>query len=425
MYRKFLVFVLFAQLIMTSCISQDTRRKSGYHRGRKLENEIQPGAASIYQYLPLLKNSRGAVFANHTSIIGNTHLVDTLKKLGIDIKVIFGPEHGFRGKADAGEKVSTYKDHATGIPVISLYGNKLKPAKEDLADVDVMLFDIQDVGVRFYTYISSLQYYMEAAMENSKHLIVLDRPNPNGHYIDGPVLETAFKSFVGMQPVPVVYGMTIGEYAQMILGENWYDPKSYGWNKGGKGDFEFTVIPCSNYDHTKLYELPVAPSPNLPNMQSIYLYPSICFFEGTVISEGRGTSAPFQQFGHPSLPKTLHAFTPESMPGAKKPKCMGQTCYGWDLSGSMEDVRLKTENKLQIKWLKEAYTQFPDKNNFFLSAKTIKPEDHFFNKLAGNATLMQQIKDGIAEEAIRQSWKKDIENFKLIRKQYLLYKDFE
>ncbi len=425
MCRKFLFFILFAQLIMTSCISQDTRRKSGYHRGRKLENEIQPGAASINQYLPILKNSRVAVFANHTSIIGNTHLVDTLKKLGIDIKVIFGPEHGFRGKADAGEKVSTYKDPATGIPVISLYGNKLKPAKEDLADVDVMLFDIQDVGVRFYTYISSLQYYMEAAMENSKHLIVLDRPNPNGHYIDGPVLETAFKSFVGMQPVPVVYGMTIGEYAQMILGENWYDPKSYGWNKGSKGDFEFTVIPCSNYDHTKLYELPVAPSPNLPNMQSIYLYPSICFFEGTVISEGRGTSAPFQQFGHPSLPKTLHAFTPESMPGAKKPKCMGQTCYGWDLSGSMEDVRLKTENKLQIKWLKEAYRQFPDKINFFLSAKTIKPEDHFFNKLAGNATLMQQIKDGIAEEAIRQSWKKDIENFKLIRKQYLLYKDFE
>ena len=422
---RFVFLFLFTQLIFISCISQDTRRRSGYTRGRKMEHEIQPGAASTYQYLPLLKNAKVAVFANHTSTVGGVHLVDTLKKLGVNIKVIFGPEHGFRGKADAGEKVNTYKDSATGIPVISLYGNKLKPSKEDLKDVDIMLFDIQDVGVRFYTYISSLQCYMEAAMENSKHLIVLDRPNPNGHYIDGPVLEPAFKSFVGMQPIPVVYGMTVGEYAQMIHGEHWYDKNAYGWNKGSKDDFEFTVIPCSNYDHTMQYELPVAPSPNLPNLQSIYLYPSVCFFEGTVISEGRGTNAPFQQFGHPSLPNTLHSFTPQSLPGAKNPKCLNQKCYGWNLSGSIEEVRSKTENKLQIKWLQEAYAQFPDKKNFFLPSKSGKPEDYFFNKLAGNATLMQQIKEGVSEGKIRESWKKDIEAFKIIRKQYLLYKDFE
>jgi uncharacterized protein YbbC (DUF1343 family) len=372
-----------------------------------------------------LKDAKVAVFANHTSLIGNTHLVDTLKKLGVNIRIIFGPEHGFRGKADAGEKVNTYKDSATGIPVVSLYGNKLKPSKEDLADIDVMLFDIQDVGVRFYTYISSLQYYMEAAIENSKHLIVLDRPNPNGHYVDGPVLETGFKSFVGMQPIPIVYGMTIGEYAQMIFGEHWYDSKSYGYNTGSKGDFELSVIPCSNYDHTKYYELPVAPSPNLPNLQSIYLYPSVCLFEGTLISEGRGTSAPFQQFGHPSLPNTLHTFTPQSMLGAKNPKCLNQKCYGWNLSGTIEEVRGKLGNKLQIKWIREAYTLFPDKPNFFLPSKTGKAEDFFFNKLSGNATLMQQIKDGTPEETIRKSWERDITNFKVIRKQYLLYKDFE
>jgi uncharacterized protein YbbC (DUF1343 family) len=261
-------------------------------------------------------------------------------------------------------------------------------------------------------------------MENSKHLIVLDRPNPNGHYVDGPVLEPAFKSFVGMQPVPVVYGMTIGEYAQMIVGENWYDPNAYGWDKGSKGDFEFTVIPCTNYDHTKYYELPVAPSPNLPSTQSIYLYPSVCFFEGTVLSEGRGTDAPFQQFGHPSLPDNLHSFMPQSMPGAKNPKCLNQKCYGWNVGGSIEEVRSKTA-KLQIGWLKEAYTLFPDKKSFFLPSKSGNEEDIFFNKLAGNRLLMHQIKNNVSENDIRESWKRGIENFKRIRKQYLLYKDFE
>ncbi|MFN9711144.1 MAG: exo-beta-N-acetylmuramidase NamZ domain-containing protein, partial [Bacteroidota bacterium] len=383
------------------------------------------GIDRLHLFVDSLKGKRIAVVGNQTSVVKGIHLVDTLLSLKLNVVKVFSPEHGFRGKADAGEKVNTYKDSATGIPVISLYGSKLKPSKEDLADIDIMLFDIQDVGVRFYTYISSLQYYMEAAMEYSKHLIVLDRPNPNGHYIDGPVLQPAFKSFVGMQPIPVIYGMTMGEYAQMIIGENWYDPKSYGWNKGSKGDFELTVIPCSNYDHTKYYELPVAPSPNLPNMQSIYLYPSICFFEGTVLSEGRGTDAPFQQFGHPSLPQTLYAFTPQSLPGAKNPKCLNQKCYGWKISGSADEVRMLTENKLQIKWIKEAYELFPDKNNFFLSAKSGKEEDLFFNKLAGNSKFMQQIRNGVSEDQIRASWSNDIEAFKKIRKQYLLYKDFE
>ena len=417
-----IIFAMLIQCLFISCIGQDTRGRGGYTRGRKLDNQTKPGAASLHQYLPLLKEKKVALFANHTSMIENVHLADTLQKLGVNIKVIFGPEHGFRGKADAGEKVSTYKDSATGITVISLYGNKLKPGKEDLKDIDVMLFDIQDVGVRFYTYISSLQYYMEAAIENNKHLIVLDRPNPNGHYVDGPVLDTSFRSFVGMQPVPVVYGMTIGEYAQMIFGEHWYDKKAYNWNQG---EFDLTVIPCTNYDHTKYYELPIAPSPNLPNMQSIYLYPSTCFFEGTVLSEGRGTTAPFQQFGDPSLPKNLHSFTPVSMPGAKNPKHMNKTCYGWTIGGNAEEVRTKLNNQLQVQYLIDAYSAFPDKVNFFLPSKTGKLSDYFFNKLAGNAKLMQQIKEEKSEEKIRESWKKDIEAFKEIRKQYLLYKDFE
>jgi len=421
MLRLFIYAIIF-QCTFLSCTGQDTRGRGGYTRGRKLDNQIKPGAASMNQYLPLLKDKKVALFANHTSTIENVHLADTLQKLGVNIKVIFGPEHGFRGKADAGEKIISYKDSATGINVISLYGNKLKPGKEDLKDIDVMLFDIQDVGVRFYTYISSLQYYMEAAIENNKHLIVLDRPNPNGHYVDGPVLDTSFRSFVGMQPVPVVYGMTIGEYAQMIFSEHWYDKKAYNWDKG---DFELTVIPCTNYDHTKFYELPIAPSPNLPNMQSIYLYPSTCFFEGTVLSEGRGTDAPFQQFGDPRLPKNLHSFTPKSMPGAKNPKHLNTTCYGWQITGNAEEVRTVLNNKLQIQYLSDAYNAFPDKEKFFLPSKSGKASDYFFNKLAGNGQLMQQIKEGATASNIRESWKKEMEVFKAVRKLYLLYKDFE
>lgn len=406
--------------------NSSAQSKTG-HYTRSGNHAIMPGAERLNQYLPLLQNKRVAVFANHTSMVGKTHLVDTLKKSGVNVALIFGPEHGFRGDADAGEKIGNYTDAQTGIPVVSLYGSKRKPGKEDLQNIDVMIFDIQDVGLRYYTYISSLEYYLEAAIEHGKHLIVLDRPNPNGHYVDGPVLEKPFRSFIGMQSVPIVYGMTIGEYAQMLLGEGWYDASVKAKTHA---DFELSVIPCNNYDHTSLYALPVKPSPNLPDMGSIYLYGSTCFFEGTVLSEGRGTPKPFQIFGHPSLPNNresrfAYSFTPRSMDGAKNPKLKDQLCYGWNLSGTDEEVRKLVDNKVQLKWLLEAYQLFPQKDSFFLRPKSGKMEDYFFNKLAGNATLMQQIISGVPEAEIRKSWAPGLEKFKAIRKQYLLYKDFE
>ena len=421
MKQLLLLLVLFAAL---DSEAQKKHTRSGYNRGSIKNRLFETGAENIENYFDLLQGKRVAVFANQTSTIGKSHLVDSLRKLGINIKVIFGPEHGFRGTADAGEKIGNYKDEKTGIQVISLYGNKRKPSKEDLADVDVMLFDIQDVGVRFYTYISSLEYYMEAALEYGKHLIVLDRPNPNGHFVDGPVLEPAYKSFVGMQPVPVVYGMTIGEYAQMIYDEEWLEPRLYEL-AGRHGKFELTIIPCNNYTHTTKYELPIKPSPNLPSSQSIWLYPSTCFFEGTVLSEGRGTNIPFQIFGHPSLPKTLRPFTPRSRDGAKEPKLKDQLCYGWDLSGPSDKVYITAGGKVQIKWLLEAYKLFPDKDEFFIAPVSKKLTDYFFNKLAGNATLMQQIEAGKTEEEIRKSWEPALLKFKEIRKKYLIYKDFE
>lgn len=417
-------FLFFAILFVVCTNAQVKHGRSGYNRGSLKETGFQTGAENMKQYLHLLKGKGVAVFANQTSVVGNTHLVDTLRKLGINIKVIFAPEHGFRGTADAGEKIGNYTDQKTGIPVVSLYGTKRKPSKEDLNGVDIMLFDIQDVGVRFYTFISSLEYYITAAMEQGKYLIVLDRPNPNGHYVDGPVLEPAYKSFVGMQPVPIVYGMTIGEYAQMIYEEEWLDKNLYDL-AGRHGKFELTIIPCQKYTHSTMYELPVKPSPNLPNNQSIWLYPSTCFFEGTVLSEGRGTNKQFQIFGHPSLPKTLTSFTPRSMDGAKTPKLQDQLCYGWDLSGTQDAVLKKVNNRVQLKWLLDAYKLFPDKASFFITPKSGKPEDFFFNKLAGNSTLIQQIKDGKTEEEIRKSWEPALTEFKAIRKKYLMYKDFE
>lgn len=422
MTRFALFFCLFFFAFAAS--AQIKHKRSGHNRGSLNGGALQTGAENFAQYIPLLRGKSVAVFANQTSIVGKTHLVDTLRKMGIRIQVIFAPEHGFRGTADAGEKVGNYTDSKTGIPVISLYGTKRKPSKEDLAGVDVMLFDIQDVGVRFYTFISSLEYYLEAAMEWGKYVIILDRPNPNGHYVDGPVLETPYKSFVGMQPVPIVYGMTIGEYAQMIYEEEWLDARYYEIaNRHNK--FELTVIPCNNYTHTTKYELPVKPSPNLPNIQSIWLYPSTCFFEGTVLSEGRGTNKQFQIFGHPSLPKTLTAFTPVSMEGAKAPKLQDKLCYGWDVSGTKEQVLQRVNNRIQLKWLLDAYQLFPKKDAFFLPAASGKAQDFFFNKLAGNSTLMRQIKEGKTEEQIRNSWEPALSRFKVIRKKYLIYKDFE
>ena len=328
-------------------------------------------------------------------------------------------------EGDAGEEMGNYIDKSTGIKVISLYGEHTKPTADELKDVDVMVFDIQDVGVRFYTYISSLEYYMEAAFENSKPLLILDRPNPNGFYVDGPVLDPKFKSFVGMQPVPIVYGMTIGEYAMMIAGEKWLSEKAnqkYTYYQTAQNSpdtpFHFLVIKCKNYDHNSKYVLPVKPSPNLPEIQSVYWYPSTCFFEGTVLSEGRGTPKPFQYFGHPSLPKNLFSFTPHSMEGAKDPKLKDQLCYGWNLSGTPQEVLKNVDNKIQLKWILQAYKLFPQKDKFFLNSTSL-------NRLAGNDVLMQQIIDGKSEDEIRKSWEPALSNFKKIRKKYLLYTDFD
>ena len=370
---------------------------------------IHPGAYRMGQYLPLLRGKRVALFANQTATIGSTHLVDTLLKLGIHVTVIFSPEHGFRGTADAGEQVSSSIDSLTGLPVISLYGKHVRPSAEDLSRVDVLLFDIQDVGVRFYTYLSSLQEYLQAAIDNRKPLILLDRPNPNGFYVDGPVLDTHFRSFVGKEPVPVVYGMTLGEYAKMLLGEGWVT---------GAGDapgFSLTVIPCEGYTHKSQYKLPVKPSPNLPDMQSVYLYPSLCYFEGTAISLGRGTDKPFQCFGSPRFPSTGYRFTPRSVPGAKNPPLLGQPCNGFDLVAPSDEALLKQlGGRIQLKWLLEAYRLFPAKDSFFLKTGG-------FNRLAGSAQLMQQIKEGASEAAIRASWQPGIKAFMKIRAKYLMY----
>jgi uncharacterized protein YbbC (DUF1343 family) len=349
-------------------------------------------------------------------MVKNVHLVDTLSRLGLNIKKIFAPEHGFRGTADAGEKVGNTKDPATGIEVISLYGKKRKPSAEDLADVDVIVFDIQDVGVRFFTYISSLEDLCEAAIEHNRPLIVLDRPNPNGFYVDGPVRGEGYRSFLGMQRVPVVYGMTIGEYAQMLKGENWIDSTI---RKKSGNQLKLTVIPCANYTHNTKYELPVRPSPNLPDMASVYLYPSTCFFEGTVLSEGRGTDRPFQMFGHPKLPDSLTAFTPQSREGARNTKLLNQRCYGWDLGGTNQQVLNETEGRLQFKWIKTAYRLFPGKDSFFLN------NGKNFDRLAGNAVLRKQIVNNVSDDEIRKSWQPELDLFKAIRKKYLLYKDFE
>lgn len=395
---------------------------------------VLPAAERLDQYLHLLKGKNIAVFANQTSMVGKTHLVDTLQKLGVTIKVIFGPEHGFRGNVEAGAHVEDRDiDKATGIPIVSLYGKKRKPSKEDVKDVDLLLFDIQDVGVRFYTYIASLQDYMEAALQHNLPLLVLDRPNPNGFYVDGPVMEDKFKSFLGLQSIPIVYGMTIGEYAQMILQEQWLSKEANAQFrkimasrfKEGAIYFQLMVIPCGNYTHKSKYVLPVRPSPNLPEIQSVYWYPSTCFFEGTLLSEGRGTEKPFQIFGHPSLPKNMFSFVPEPRDYLKEIKPYNKTCYGWNLSGTQEEVLKKVDNKIQLKYLLEAYRLFPKKESFFILPKSGNAEEAFFNKLAGNAVLMQQIKKGVLEKDIRKSWEPKLKEFKKIRKKYLMYPDFE
>ncbi|PSL47744.1 uncharacterized protein YbbC (DUF1343 family) [Chitinophaga niastensis] len=373
-----------------------------FNASAQYADHVIPGAAQTSRYLPLLKNKRVALLVNQTATIDNTHLVDSLLQLHIKIQKIFSPEHGFRGNADAGETVGNSTDGKTGLPVISLYGQHRKATAADLQDVDILIFDIQDVGARFYTYISSLQELMESAAENKKTLIILDRPNPNGDYVDGPVLDTAFHSFVGMQPVPIVHGMTVGEYARMLNGQHWL-------SKGIQCDIR--VIPCENYGHQTFYRLPVKPSPNLPDMAAINLYPSICFFEGTAVSLGRGTDKPFQVYGAPGFPKTGYSFTPRSTAGAKNPVLKDQLCYGFDLSNAPEATPHKGR-KLELKWLLEAYRLFPEKDKFF---------NPFFNKLAGNAQLQQQIKTGVSEADIRKSWEPGLKKFRTLRAKYLLY----
>jgi len=364
------------------------------------EKKVKVGAARITEYLPLINNKNIALVVNQTSTIGNTHLADPLQQLGISIKAIFAPEHGFRGEADAGEKILDGVDNNTGLPLISLYGKNKKPTEEQLVDIDILLFDIQDVGARFYTYISTLHYIMEAGAENNIPIVVLDRPNPNIHYVDGPILKPEFKSFVGMHPVPVVYGMTIGEYAQMINGEGWL---------ANNIKCELTIVPCGNYERNLSYILPIKPSPNLPNTMSILHYPSLCFFEGTTLSVGRGTSHPFQVIGHPELSGDFE-FTPVSSNGAKYPKHENKKCKGTDL----RKVR-PLMNQLDITYLIQFYKEANSKNVQFFN------DNNFFEKLAGTDELRSMIKEGKSANEIRDSWQNDLTSFKEVRAKYLIY----
>lgn len=358
-------------------------------------------------YIPMLMGKKVGLVVNQTATIGQQHLVDSLLKLGIKVSAIFAPEHGFRGEAEAGAEIKDGRDPKTGVRVVSLYGNKKKPGSEDLKDLEILVFDIQDVGARFYTYISTLHYVMEACAEHNLPLLILDRPNPNGHYVDGPVLDTAFRSFVGMHPVPVVHGMTIGEYAGMIAGEKWLP-------KGLECDFQ--VIPMQAYTHKSRYTLPVAPSPNLPNMHAIYLYPSICFFEGTPVSLGRGTDKPFQQIGAPWFAAGKNSFMPKAVAGkALNPPFKNELCKGYDLSKTPLE-KWENLNQIRLDWLLEFYAASPDKGKFFIP---------FFDKLAGTDQLRKQIVAGKSAAEIRASWQTGLLSFKSTRSKYLLYPDFE
>ncbi|MCS6992107.1 MAG: DUF1343 domain-containing protein [Chitinophagales bacterium] len=369
-------------------------------------DQVIHGAERLDQYHSLLTGKRVALVVNHSARVGHTHLVDTLLRLKIDVRKIFVPEHGFRGQADAGTHISHERDESTGLPLLSLYGKNFKPTAEQLSDIDVVVYDIQDVGVRFYTYLSTLHYVMEACAENRKPLLVLDRPNPNAFYVDGPVLDTAFRSFVGMHPVPVVYGMTIGEFALMINGEKWLAHQLH---------CPLTVIPCLNYSHNQLYRLPLAPSPNLRSTKAALAYPSLCFFEGTPVSVGRGTEKPFLVFGYPEYHQGTTVFVPQPRPGALAPPYAGLQVRGHDLSILTEAYFFELKS-INLSWLISMYESYPNKNEFF---------NAFFDKLAGTDQLRKQICSGLNEGSIRQSWKPALEAFRQIRKKYLLYPDFE
>ena len=393
--RRFFLFLFFTISIFFSCYDTYAQRKI------LNDQDAIVGASRLELYLPEIKDKNVGIVANQTSVFNDTHLIDTLLTYNINIRKIFTPEHGFRGKADEGASVGNSIDEKTNIPIISLYGNNKKPTSSQLEDIDVLLFDLQDVGTRFYTYISTMTYVMEAAAENDISVIILDRPNPNGFYIDGPVLEDENSSFVGLHQVPVVYGLTIGEYALMVNGEHWLKDSLH---------CKLQVIPLGDYDRDCIYRLSVKPSPNLPNWESVYLYPSLCFFEGTVVSVGRGTQFPFQVYGHPSIQADF-TFTPRQAEGRNKPLLCDKQCFGKELTDYAHNFK-KEKAKINLSWLIEAYNQLKDKEKFF---------NNFFLKLSGTKELQQQIEDGLSEKEIRDSWKEELDKYKEIRKKYLLY----
>ncbi|HDJ33797.1 MAG TPA: DUF1343 domain-containing protein [Bacteroidetes bacterium] len=386
MIRKygFLVFVL-SQVMAVACYAQ-----------------VRTAAERTEAYLPVLRGKRVGLVANHTSMVGDRHLVDVFREEGIALCRIFTPEHGFRGNHADGAVVHE-KDEVTGIPVVSLYGERRKPRAGDLEGLDVVVYDLQDVGVRCYTYLSTMHHVMEACAENGVELMVLDRPNPNGYFVDGPILEPAYRSFVGMHPIPFVHGMTLGELARMINGEGWL---------GGGLQCSLTVIPCENYTHRTFYELPVPPSPNLPNMKAVYLYPSLVLFEGTVVSVGRGTDFPFQVFGHPAFKGNPLEFTPVAVPGVSdRPPLEGETCYGVDLREVPDDF-LHDQAGIVLDWLLAAREEYGDDTTFFTP---------YFDRLAGTAELRTMIMEGKDKYQIRYAWKRDLNAFRERRKPYLLY----
>lgn len=370
----------------------------------QISKRIIVGAEKTKEILELIDGKSVAVVANQTSRVGDTHLVDTLISLSVNVKAVFLPEHGFRGDADAGEKVNSKKDQKTGLPLISLYGSNKKPTKKQMEGIDIVIFDIQDVGARFYTYISTLQYVMEACAETGRKVIILDKPNPHGQAIDGPVRKDGFESFVGMHPIPIIHGMTIGEYGKMINGEKWLKNELV---------CDLEVVTCDNYTHDSTYSLPIAPSPNLRSDQSIALYPSLCLFEGTILSVGRGTETPFEMFGHPDLSKYPDKydfeFTPKPSYGAKHPKLEDQKCFGKNLS------EIEVENGvLNLKWIIETYKDM-NRSDYFIT------KNRWFDLLAGTDELRKQIENGLTESEIRDSWEEDLEEFRLVRGKYLIY----
>ena len=390
-------------MVLTVACAQN--KPSGNSLAAASETALRTGAECTEHYLPLLEGKRVAVCGNQTSVVAKTHLVDTLLSRKVNVVKLFCPEHGFRGQAEAGATIASGKDPLTGLPVVSLYGKNKKPTAEQLQGVDVVLFDLQDVGCRFYTYISTLHYVMEAAAENGVKVIVLDRPNPNGFYVDGPVLEPQYKSFVGMHPVPIVYGMTIGEYARMINGEKWL---------ANGVQCDLTVIKLEGYTHETRYALPVAPSPNLQTTEAIYLYPSLCLFEGTNVSVGRGTDQPFEMYGAPGMQSGDYRFTPRAIPGvSENPPFKGLECRGYLLHDIAAD-NLNNPGRLNLSYLLTAYRNCVDQSSFFL-------KNNFFDKLAGTDQLRKQLVVGASEEEIRASWEPDLEKFRHIREQYLLY----